>query len=464
MGYAAGILMSLAAVPILIRHLGIAEFGRYTTVIALVAIVAGVTEGGLNAIVQREYATQEGERRAQLMRQLLGMRVVVTSVGVGLALVFGLAAGYDDVLVLGTLAAGAGLLLASLQGLFSSVMQAELRFGWPTVVDLVRQALTAGMIIALALAGASLLPFLAIPIAAGAVGIALIVPLVRGHMPLRPAFKVGQWGGILRDTLPYAAATALNAAYFRIAVILMSIQATELQTGYYATAFRVVEVLVAIPVLAIGAAFPILARAARDDESRFDYATQRVLELGLIAGTWVVLCLALGAQVAIDVLADDAQPAVAVLRIQGLALVATFVALAAAFPLLALRRHGVILLANGLALVAAVGLTLALVPGLEARGAALAITLAELISAAVMVGVLLRVRPAVATVVRCVPAVLLAAGAGALVGLLPKVPATIDVILGSAVFFAVLALMGRFPPEIRDALRRAPRRARFADG
>ncbi len=123
-----------------------------------------------------------------------------------------------------------------------------------------------------------------------------------------------------------------------------------------------------------------------------------------------------------------------------------------------------ILLANGLALVAAVGLTLALVPGLEARGAALAITLAELISAAVMVGVLLRVRPAVATVVRCVPAVLLAAGAGALVGLLPKVPATIDVILGSAVFFAVLALMGRFPPEIRDALRRAPRRARFADG
>jgi uncharacterized membrane protein YhhN len=81
-----------------------------------------------------------------------------------------------------------------------------------------------------------------------------------------------------------------------------------------------------------------------------------------------------------------------------------------------------------------------------------------------MAGVLLRVRPAVATVVRCVPAVLLAAGAGALVGLLPKVPATIDVILGSAVFFAVLALMGRFPPEIRDALRRAPRRARFADG
>lgn len=457
MGYAAGTLLTLAAAPILIRHLGIADFGRYMTVVALVAIVAGVTEGGLNAIVQREYATQVGERRAQLVRQLLGIRVVVTSAGVGVGILFGLAAGYDDVLLVGTLVAGAGLLLASVQGLLTSVLQAEMRFGWATVVDLVRQALTAALIIALALAGASLLGFLAIPIAAGAVGLALIVPLVRTYMPLRPGFKVAQWGGILRDTLPYAAATALNAAYFRIALIVMSVQATELQTGYYATAFRVVEVLVALPVLGIGAAFPILARAARDDQSRFDYATQRVLELALVAGTWVALCLVLGAQVAIDVLAGDAQPAVAVLRIQGLALIATFVALGAAFPLLSLRRHGSILVANALALVATVVLALVLVPSLQARGAALAITLAELVSAVVMVAALLRVRPPTATAVRSAPAVLLAAGAGALVALVPGVPATVDVVIGSAVFFAALALMGRFPPEVRDALRRKSR-------
>ncbi len=462
-GYAAGVLITLASAPVLIRHLGVSEFGRYTTVIALVAIVAGITEGGLNAIAQREYATREGERRALVMRQLLGIRIAVTLAGVGAAAVFGLIAGYDDVLVLGTLVAGTGLLLASLQGLMTAVLQAELRFGWATVVDLVRQTLIAVLIVALAVAGTGLLGFLAAPTAAALVALAITAWLVRGLMPLRPAFGLGEWTGLVRDSLPYAVAIALNATYFRIAVIVMSLQATATQTGYYATAFRVVEVLVMIPVLGVGAAFPILARAARDDDERFDYAAGRMLELALIAGVWIALCVGLGARVAIDVLAgEEGRPAVEVLRIQGLALVATFVALAAAFPLLSLRRHGAILAANGIALVAAVALTLALVPAYEARGAAVAIVLAELASASVMVAVLLRTRPQLAGTLRGVPAVLLAAGAGAAVALVPVIPAVADVVLGSAVFFGVLALLGRFPPEVRDALRRGSTPASLA--
>jgi O-antigen/teichoic acid export membrane protein len=453
-GYVVGILVTLASAPILIRHLGVADFGRYTTVVALLAVVGGITEGGLNAIAQREYVTLEGERRTVVMRQLLGIRVLLTAAGVALATVFGLVAGYDDVLVLGTLAGGLGLLLAGLQGLLTSVLQARLRFGWATVIDLIRQVATAALIIGLAVAGASLLPFFAVPIAAGVVALVLTVWLVRGFVPLRPAFRLGEWLPLVRDTLPYAIATALNAAYFRVAIILMSLQATALQTGYYATAFRVVEVLIMVPVLGVGAAFPILTKAAKDDASRFDHAATRILELALIAGVWMALVLGLGAQVAIDVLADDAQPAVAVLRLQGLALIPAFLALGAVFPLLSLHRYRAIMVANGVALVAAVVLTLALVPGLEARGAALATTLAELTSATIVIAVLIRAKPALASVVRSVPAVALAAAAGAAAALLPGVPATADVAIGSAAFLAVLAATGRFPPEVSHALRR----------
>jgi O-antigen/teichoic acid export membrane protein len=453
-GYVVGILVTLASAPILIRHLGVADFGRYTTVVALLAVVGGITEGGLNAIAQREYVTLEGERRTVVMRQLLGIRVLLTAAGVALATVFGLVAGYDDVLVLGTLAGGLGLLLAGLQGLLTSVLQARLRFGWATVIDLIRQVATAALIIGLAVAGASLLPFFAVPIAAGVVALVLTVWLVRGFVPLRPAFRLGEWLPLVRDTLPYAIATALNAAYFRVAIILMSLQATALQTGYYATAFRVVEVLIMVPVLGVGAAFPILTKAAKDDASRFDHAATRILELALIAGVWMALVLGLGAQVAIDVLADDAQPAVAVLRLQGLALIPAFLALGAVFPLLSLHRYRAIMVANGVALLVAVALTLALVPGLEARGAALATTLAELTSATIVLVVLIRAKPALASVVRSVPAVALAAAAGAAAALLPGVPATADVAIGSVAFLAVLAATGRFPPEVRHALRR----------
>src|SRR5690606_24815147 len=129
--------------------------------------------------------------------------------------------------------------------------------------------------------------------------------------------------------LPYTAAVALNVVYFRVTILVMSLEASRLETGYFATSFRVVEVLLGIPALVIGAAYPILARAERDDAERFRYAMRRILELALLLGVWMAVCCVVGAQAAIDVLAgDEAQPAVAVLRVQGLTLAATGVGVA----------------------------------------------------------------------------------------------------------------------------------------
>ena len=59
-----------------------------------------------------------------------------------------------------------------------------------------------------------------------------------------------------------------------------------------------------------------------------------------MAGTWLVLCLEIGAPLAIHVMAGDkADPSIAVLRIQGAAVLATFVAVACGYPLLMLRRY-----------------------------------------------------------------------------------------------------------------------------
>ena len=45
------------AFAFLLRHLGVDDFGRFATVIALVAVAIGLTEVGLTIIGQRRYAT-----------------------------------------------------------------------------------------------------------------------------------------------------------------------------------------------------------------------------------------------------------------------------------------------------------------------------------------------------------------------------------------------------------------------
>ena len=67
-------------------------------------IVGGFTEGGLNSIVLREFATLSGDRRREMMRSAIGIRLVLTAVGVALAVAFAAAAGYSSTLVLGTAA------------------------------------------------------------------------------------------------------------------------------------------------------------------------------------------------------------------------------------------------------------------------------------------------------------------------------------------------------------------------
>ena len=137
-GYALGILLSLVAVPLLVRHLGTAGYGRYVTVVALMMIVAGVTEGGLNAIALRAYASAGGGERARLMRDALGARLALTTAGAVAAIGFAAVAGYGSKLVLGTALAAVALVLQAVSSLLGVSLQVELRFGWVAAAELLQ--------------------------------------------------------------------------------------------------------------------------------------------------------------------------------------------------------------------------------------------------------------------------------------------------------------------------------------
>jgi O-antigen/teichoic acid export membrane protein len=452
-GYAAGMLLAAASAPLMIRHLGVEDYGRFATITALVAVVAGLTEAGLATIALREYAARSGDDRRVTMRDLIGIRLVLTIAGVLAGVAFTLVAGYDSVLVMGAAAAGFALLLGSLQLLFGVALQGELRFGWITVTELLRQALVVAIIIALVVANGGLGLFFLAPIPASALTLGLTAWLVRRRMPLRPAFHPQRWWPLLRHTAAYAIAVALNSVYFRIAILALSLLASERETGYFATAFRVVEVLIAVPALIIGAAFPILTRAARDDTNRLDNAASRLVEVGLILGTWTTLGLFLAAEPIIAVLAGDQfDPSVSLLRIQSFALMATFVIVASGYVLLSLHCHRTLLLVN----VAALGVSLicnaVLVPTYEATGAAVAVLVAEVVLAAASLAAVIRRRPAVVVAVRRAPAVI---GAGLVAGLVgfAGLPDLVAAILALLLFPLLLVAVRRFPPEVRDALR-----------
>ena len=454
LGYGGALLLSLVSVPFMTRHLGVSDYGHYITVSSIIFIIGGLTEAGLTNLGTREYSVLEAGDREQFLRNLTGLRFALTATGVALATLLTWVTGAETVVVQGTLITGVALMLTLTQQTYAIPLAARLKLGSVTALELVKQGLLTGTILVLVALGAGLIPFFVASVVSGLGVLIVTMFLLRGQVPMRPAVSRAAWRRIIADVLPYAVAVAVGLIYFRIAVILMSYVSTDYQTGIYSTAFRIVEAVGVIPWLVVSAGFPILSRAARDDEGRLRYALQRLFEVSTIVGVLIALAIGLGASFAIGVIAGlpEFEDSVPVLRVQGIALVTAFLVATWSFALLSLRAHRELLICNAVAAVVAVVGTLTLAPTLDAMGAAIATLGAE---AALAVGYMIalhRRHPTLSPELRIIPKVVLAAAVGISAALLPT-PALVDAVIGAIAFVVVLAALRAIPPELYHALR-----------
>jgi O-antigen/teichoic acid export membrane protein len=453
LGYGLSVFFVAAASVFLLRHLGVADFGRFATIMSLIAIVSGVTDAGLTAVGARDLPLRPRPGQPPLVANLLGLRLLVTPIGVLGAAAFALVAGYDDELVVGTLLAGAGLVLINAQATMMLPLQVELRIGRLTAVEVLRQALTVAGIVVLVAAGASLLPFFSVPIVVG-LGVLAASPLLIGpNLVFRPALDRREWRTLVREALPLAASIVMSVVYFRVLIILVSLLSTAHETGLYATSFRVFEILFGLPTLVLTVALPVLA-VAYDDRARLRYVLQRMTEVGAVAAAFLAILIVIVARPVIELLGGseyaDAAP---ILRIQAFALVAVFLGQVWQLGLISIRRQSALVVANGLALALVLALGVPLVAAYDATGAAVAAVVAEAVLAAVLFVLLARADVALRPGLEFLWKPALAGALMAACLLVPGLPVAVTALLGTAVFALAIWLTRALPAEVLDAFR-----------
>jgi O-antigen/teichoic acid export membrane protein len=263
--------------------------------------------------------------------------------------------------------------------------------------------------------------------------------------------------------LPYSAAVAASALYFRVSILLVSALSNSHQLGLYSASYRVIEVLTPVPALLVSSAFPIFARAARDDHDRLGYALGRVHEVSMIIGAWVAVSIAVGAPLAIEVIGGaEFKDAAPILAIQGVGLGAMFVSIVWANGLLSLGSYHQILAISLLALALNVVLVAALVPLDGARGAAIGTAVTEIVMVVAQAAAVVRGRPQLRPSMRIVPRVGMAAAAGLVPLAAAGVPTIVRLLVSTVLFGLVLLLTRAFPPELMDLIPRL--RSRTANG
>jgi O-antigen/teichoic acid export membrane protein len=452
-GFGAGIVLSLIGVIFVTRHLGPERYGRFQTILNLLIVVQSVTDVGMATLGVREFSQLRGAERDRFMRVLLGLRLVLTAVGVCVAVGIAVAADYPSSLIVGTLLGGVGLVLTVAQTTLAIPLGVQLRIGVVTAMDVTRQALTAALFVALALAGAGILPFLAVVVPVQFILLVWTIGLVRGTVSLRPSADFAAWRKLLTASVSFALAIAVGTIYQYVAQVLTSFLASERETGLFSASFRTYIVVTAVPGVLVSTAFPLLSRAARDDRARLVYALRKLTDAMAIMGVAISLAMILGAPTIIRVIAGDMYlDATPVLRVHGVALLLAFAITTWGFGLLSLHRHRPMIVANGIAFVVTTVGVLLLTPSHGAVGTAWASVLGESVLA---VGYLVALRQT-ARDLRPAPRVPVSALlVGLIVGglvVLSGAPSVVAAVVAPTLYLVVVVSAGLVPQELIDVL------------
>ncbi|HUA75605.1 MAG TPA: oligosaccharide flippase family protein [Solirubrobacteraceae bacterium] len=453
LSYVLTVALSILSAALLTRHLGVGRFGDYTTVLSLVGVVSAVTDAGMSTVGQREFAVREGAEREELMRDLLGLRIVLTAIGVLLVTVFALAADYDAALLTGAILAGIGTVALVVQHTHTIPLAAALRLGTLSALDLARQVLSVAALVALVLAGAGVLPLLAVALAVNLLLIPPTAALARHQISLRFALRPRRWAALLRLTVSFSLAAAVGTIYVYTAQILTSLVSNPHQNGLFAASFRVFVVVAAVPGLLVGGALPLLARAARDDRERLSYSLQRIFEVSLILGVAAAIGTLGGAHFIVEVVAGAKfEGATEVLQLQGLALISSFVVAGWSFALLSLKLYKGVLLTNLAAFVVSCSLTAVLAASDGARGAAIATICGEGVLALGSLIALAHDHPELWPKLGVVVKVVIAAAPAVALALLPDLPSLVCALLALLVYAVAILAMRAVPAELIELL------------
>jgi O-antigen/teichoic acid export membrane protein len=275
-------LISLVVVVVLANALGATNYGRYTTLIAYLALVSVIADLGFNPLYTRE-AARNRQALGDYLGTLLVLKIalaVAASVVLAIALVFG--AGLSSLIL-----PGAALLIATayanlLRNTFYAVGRAE----FDAIAIVAEIVIQGGLIFygARHNAGVDFYVWAYVASFAFTIVYSLVVIRVFRLGQVRLGFDVNLVRRWFPLALPFAFTFFLTNLYFRADVPILQHFRSFAEVGWYTFAYKPFEALQFIPLAIQVVVYPLLGVYFVADVSRLKVAYERFFKVLLLLG------------------------------------------------------------------------------------------------------------------------------------------------------------------------------------
>lgn len=278
-----------------VRRLGDVHFGRYSAVMAYVAIFAIFTDWGMAPYAVREMATDR-KKVSWLMPNIMAIRVVLSLMVTIIAPLSALWLGKEGDTVVGILLASAGLILYALQAPMMSALTAHERLDYRSTFELINQLIFWGLGTLLLING---LGFIGL-IVASLAGVAVAALLAGWTL-----FKIGigrlilsarRWPQLFLAALPFGISGISYAFMQQFDTVLVSFVLTDAAVGRYSVPWTLINVTLLIAQSIAKAMYPSMVRGYSEDPESLPQVAWKAFKYLLI----VCLPIAVGGTVLAD--------------------------------------------------------------------------------------------------------------------------------------------------------------------
>jgi len=283
---------SFILVGFLTRYLGLQGYGEYATVFAYTGFFAIIAEFGLDQVLVKELSLAKTKSEmSKLFSEVIGLRLILISVSIGLAILSSLILPYSVTVRLGILIASFSSLFLYSNSALNNYFQVKLNFTYPVLADTVGKIIILLASLFLIFFFKSNLIFLvSAPVAGTVFSFILMWSLFRKeNIKISPVFNFIRWKRILYLSLPLFIISFLNQVFFRIDMPLLSLISGAKAVGIYGLAFRIYE-YAAIPAgFFTAAVFPVLAAQVKNRIAFRRIFKKSVILLSLFGLAFVLL-------------------------------------------------------------------------------------------------------------------------------------------------------------------------------
>jgi O-antigen/teichoic acid export membrane protein len=274
-------LLGVGVTVALVRGLGPREYGTWSALLAVIAIVGYLTSLGLEDVAVR-HAAMDRPRESTWISALVSLEMMLSVPVTIAALVVTLAIAPDDPSRVAAVLLSLTCLLSALSSV-RTVFQLRIRNSWTAGLELANGLLWAIGVFAIAAAGAGIVAFAVAFLASAVVVNVTQVVVARRQMPLRVRGGKQARAELIRIGIPFAVASLLYLSYTQIDQVLVFELAGQRAAGLYGAASKVFSRALVIPGSILATMFPMIAAAYKEDVVRMRALVQTAVEVLLVA-------------------------------------------------------------------------------------------------------------------------------------------------------------------------------------